>query len=150
MADKVVVPGATGYTVWNDEKESRFLASLRDGNSVSTACKAAGFARQTPYNRRKIDEAFGKRWDEAVEAGTDGLEDVAIKRAKDGSDTLLIFMLKARRREVYADLVRNWHSGPSDKPIETNTKVDDQRQPIDTFVSEFQPALAAAKVAEKH
>ena len=41
--------------------------------------------------------------DEAYEAGTDRLEDVAIQRAIDGSDTLLTLLLRSRRPERYRE-----------------------------------------------
>jgi hypothetical protein len=39
------------------------------------------------------------------------LEDEALRRAKDKSDTLLIFLLKARRPEKYKDRISTEHSG---------------------------------------
>jgi hypothetical protein len=42
-------------------------------------------------------------WDDAVEEGTDALEDTAYQRAKESSDTLLIFTLKGRRPQKWAD-----------------------------------------------
>lgn len=48
-------------------------------------------------------DAFAAEWDEAVDEGTDVLEDVAFRRAVDGSDRLLIFLLKARRPEKFRD-----------------------------------------------
>jgi hypothetical protein len=41
----------------------------------------------------------------------DGLEVVAIQRAKDKSDSLLTLMLKAHRREVYGDKSEIEHKG---------------------------------------
>jgi hypothetical protein len=67
------------------------------------------------YEWRKKDEQFNADWDDAVEQGTDLLEDVAVRRAKDHSDTLLIFLLKARRKERYAD--RQEHTGKEGGPI---------------------------------
>ena len=125
------------------EKKSVFLETLRDGNSVATAAKRIGVSRKTVYEWRKADDEFRAEWETALEEGTDGLEDVAIKRAKEGSDTLLIFMLKARRREVYADLVKQWHSGPNDKPIQTQA-IEDTRVPIGELL---QAALADGEVA---
>jgi hypothetical protein len=52
------------------------------------------------YKHRGNSEAFAGAWDDAVETGTDELEDEAFRRAKEDSDTLLIFMLKARRPGV--------------------------------------------------
>lgn len=117
------------------EKKSIFLDALRDGNSVAYSAKKAGVTRKTMYVWRKADAEFSEAWDEALDEGTDGLEDEAIKRAKNGSDTLMIFMLKARRREVYADLVKQWHSGPNDKPIQTE-RVEDTRVPISELLQD--------------
>jgi hypothetical protein len=47
--------------------------------------------------------------DDAFETGTDCLEQVAFDRAHEGSNALLIFLLKTRRREVYGDRIRQKH-----------------------------------------
>jgi hypothetical protein len=57
----------------------------------------------TAYDWRKADADFAKAWDAALEAGTDVLEDIALQRAKLQSDTLIIFLLKARRPEKYKE-----------------------------------------------
>jgi hypothetical protein len=70
--------------------------------------------RSTLYLRRRPDESFADAMADALETGTDLLENEALRRAKEGvarfyegevcgyvrkySDTLLIFLLKARRR----------------------------------------------------
>ena len=86
-----------------DEKRAKFLASLEEGNSIARAASDAGVGRSTAYEWRTAEPAFAKAWDDAVESGTDALEDEAIKRAKNGSDTLLIFMLKGRRPEKFKE-----------------------------------------------
>ena len=86
-----------------ERQRAKFLLALAQGWSVTKAAKAGGIPRQTAYNWREADEAFARAWDDAIEAGTDMLEDVAIKRAKAKSDTLLIFSLKARRPEKFKD-----------------------------------------------
>ena len=91
---------------------------------MSAACEAAGYARRSAYEWRAADEAFASTWDEAVEEGTDQLEDAAIKRAKDSSDTLMIFLLKARRPDKFKDRAKVEHSGPNDGPIEINDVTD--------------------------
>ena len=55
------------------------------------------------YKHREGSEAFAKQWDEAVERGTDTLEDTAMARAMNKSDLLMIFMLKALRPHKYND-----------------------------------------------
>lgn len=84
-------------------RKRAFLAALSKGWSVSRAAQEAGVDRTTVYKWRERSAAFGRDWDFAFEAGTDLLEDIAHKRAFEGSDTLLIFMLKARRPHKFRD-----------------------------------------------
>src|SRR5918994_2077116 len=104
-------------TIRTPEKREVFCAALGDGLSVTAACRAAAIGRMTAYEWRGADADFARAWDEAIEAGTDLLEDVALRRAFKGttkpvyqkgervgevqeySDTLMIFLLKARRPE---------------------------------------------------
>ena len=83
--------------------DEKFLAALARGLSVQAACEASHYARRSVYEARSADPEFAAAWDDAIEQGTDRLEDVAIKRAEDGSDTLTIFLLKGRRREKFGD-----------------------------------------------
>ncbi len=46
---------------------------------------------------------------DAIEQGTDVLEDEAVRRALAGSDTLLMFLLRARRPEKCRENVRVEH-----------------------------------------
>jgi hypothetical protein len=85
------------------KKREKFLSSLADGQSVTSAAKEIGLTRQTMYRTRAADAKFAALWDEAIEAGTDTLEDEAVKRAKSSSDVLLIFLLKSRRPEKYRE-----------------------------------------------
>ena len=105
------------------KKGAKFLGVLQAGMSVSKACKVAKLPRRTAYDWRESDALFAQAWDDAVEAGTDALEDEAVRRAKNGwlkpvyqggkkvgtiqefSDTLLIFSLKARRPQKFRDNV---------------------------------------------
>lgn len=86
-----------------DDKKQAFLAVLRNGDSVTRAAEATKVARQHWYIVRNSDPIFAQAWDDAVEAGTDLLEDVAKDRAIEKSDFLMALMLKARRREKYSD-----------------------------------------------
>jgi len=105
------------------KKEEAFFDALRDGRSISAACLEAGITRSSAYLWRESDPAFRTKWGECVEEGTDRLEDEALRRARDGtekpvyqggklvgtvrehSDTLMIFLLKARRPQKYKDRV---------------------------------------------
>jgi hypothetical protein len=106
------------------EKDAGFLERLSRGASVSAAAKGAGYARRSLYRWRAADAELAAAWDDALEVDTDLLEDEALRRALHGvaeprfyegkarghvqkySDTLLIFLLKARRPEKYSDKAR--------------------------------------------
>lgn len=110
--------------------------------TVSQACEAAGVGRSTVYDRRKVDEEFAAAWDAIAESTTELLEQEAFRRAHDGwierpildedgneigqvrkfSDTLLIFLLKARRPHIYRERVE--HSGPGGGPLEHRLRLD--------------------------
>lgn len=98
-----------------------FLASIESGNTVQCAAKSVGLSRQAFYKRRLIDTAFADDWDDAAEAGTQVLEQEATRRAMDGSDGLLMFLLKARRPAVYRENLRHVLSGPEGGPIAVKT-----------------------------
>ncbi|GIV14871.1 MAG: hypothetical protein KatS3mg022_0306 [Armatimonadota bacterium] len=89
--------------------QTPFLLALARGCSVTAACKIAGISRQHAYRCRARSERFAAQWADAWESGTDALEDEAVRRALAGSDTLLMFMLKARRPEKFRDNVRVEH-----------------------------------------
>ena len=107
-----------------------FLGALSAGASITAACRTADVGRTTVYGWRTSDEAFARAWDDAIEGGTDRLEDEAFRRAHDGvaepvisggrqvldaegaplmvrrySDSLLTTLLKARRPDRYRDRV---------------------------------------------
>lgn len=107
-----------------------FLEALRFGSSVTRAAECAGMSRPTVYDWRHSDEEFAKAWDDALESGTDRLEDESFRRAHDGvnrpafyqgqlicdplgqpiyikeySDTLMCKLLAARRPSVYRERV---------------------------------------------
>src|SRR5215213_5022124 len=98
-------------TIRTDEVRAKFLAALAEGMSIANAAGAAGTGRGAMYVWRKDDPLFAADWDEAVEVGTDLLEDEARRRAMAGSDQLIMFMLKARRPAQYKDRAVHEHVG---------------------------------------
>lgn len=80
-----------------------FLSSYRDQGNVRVACDLAGITRQAAYARRDTDPDFAARWAEAAESATENLESIAWERAKEGSDVLVIFLLKGLKPEKYRD-----------------------------------------------
>lgn len=118
-----------------------FLHHLCDGSSVAYSAQKAGVAYRTCYVWRDKDPEFAVAWDEALEQGTDGLEDVALRRAKDGSDAVLMFLLKSRRKDVYVDSHSVKHVGHDGGAVKVEQKIEDSRPPMEELLIEFQAEL---------
>ena len=88
-----------------------FLAVLRDTANVRLACQKAGISRPVAYKHRNRSARFAAEWDTALAEAVDVLEAEARRRGLAASDTLLIFLLKAHRPEVYRETIRNDHAG---------------------------------------
>lgn len=117
------------------KKKAAFLEALAQTASVCRACQLARLGRRTVYDWRDADPDFAKAWDAALERGTDALEDEAVRRAFQGtlkpvyqqglrvgtireySDTLLIFMLKARRPHRFRERHLLEHANADGKPF---------------------------------
>lgn len=98
-----------------------FLSALASFGVVTHACKAAKVSRPVVYERKNADPEFAARWRDAVEQAVENLEAEANRRARVGylkpvyqkgalvgkvreySDTLLIFLLKGLKPQVYRD-----------------------------------------------
>lgn len=109
-----------------------FLEAFRDTGMVTAACEAASVARSAVYDARQKDEAFALAWHDVEEETTEQMEREAFRRGVEGverpvyqggkrvgavrdfSDTLLIFMLKARKPEKYRERYDVNHSGRVD------------------------------------
>ena len=94
----------------NDLKRAA-IASYVEYGTVTAACRAAGIGRTTWYDWKKADSDFAQAVADAEESVADKLEQEAIRRAMDSSDTMLIFLLKGLRPGRYADRQRLEHSG---------------------------------------
>jgi hypothetical protein len=84
---------------WQDA----FVVALAKFGTVTHAAEAAGIDRPSAYRHRKENEAFARRWEEAIEAYGDMLVNEARKRAVARSDNLLMFLIKGERPEKYRE-----------------------------------------------
>ncbi len=121
--------------------EEKFLQGLRDGLTPKEAAANCNIARSTAFDWKGEDEDFRRRWNEAIDEGTDLLEKEARRRAVEGvdepvfyqgtecavvkkySDQLLMLMLRGRRSDVY-NTERHEHTGEGGGPIETKVTVE--------------------------
>ena len=128
------------------KKQADFLDRIAGGWSITDGAKAAGVSTRTIYDHKAADSAFATALEDALEAGSDVLEDEARRRAVDGvtqekgiyhrgnlvgsviettySDTLLIFLLKGRRPEKFRDRTDQRHSGPDGAPLTFTLALD--------------------------
>lgn len=112
-----------------DTRKREWLDAFERMGTVVHACKETETARSTVYNWRQHDEAFALEWADVEEVTTERMEREAYRRAVEGvrrdvlyqgtkvgeeqhySDTLMIFMLKARRPDKYRENVKMELSG---------------------------------------
>ena len=105
-------------------RQQAFLKALTETASVIKACHRARVTRSVVYEWRDENKDFAKLWDAALDLASDVLEDEAVRRAHDGwlkpvyqkgrrvgtirefSDSLLMFMLKARRPKRFRDNIK--------------------------------------------
>lgn len=129
-------------TVIKKDYKQVFLERLSKAPNISAAAKAAGYSRKHFYELRNNDPEFAEAWQDALNQALDTAEGELYRRAVRGvvkkvyyqdkhidtvreySDTLLIFMLKAHKPEVYRETVRNEHMGENGKPIEQRTVIE--------------------------
>jgi AcrR family transcriptional regulator len=109
--------GGTNGTL---KARAKFCEMIGQGVSITTAAKAAGASRTTVYRWRDEDKSFAEAWDSAREEGLDLLEDRALRLAHQGSERLIMFILKAGRPEKYKERVAadlTGHYSVSDEPM---------------------------------
>ncbi len=119
-------------------KQRAFLAAYAECCNVRNAAACAGVNRRRVYEWKASSEAFRQAMRIAEDLGVEALEDEAVRRAQEGlrrykftrggepikhpvtgepyfeheySDTLLIFLLKAKRPEVYRERHQIQHAG---------------------------------------
>lgn len=112
-----------------------FLEALARTGSVVGAAAKAKVHRSTAYELKSADPAFAALWAEAEAVSVELMEAEARRRAVEGtlrpvfqggkkvgevleySDTLIIFLLKARRPDVYRDHAKVVVSGDPGAPV---------------------------------
>ena len=81
--------------------QSRFLAAYQSGATTRQAAQIAGVDRATFYRWRDSDPEFAQAWLESHDKSMEDLEVQAYKRAIQGNDRLLMFLLKSHMPLTY-------------------------------------------------
>lgn len=121
-------------------KKAAFIAALRKRSSVLHAAERAGLSASWCYAERRRDpDGFGQEWDDAITFTTEILEDSLFERAvginepvyqggrlvghvRRASDAAAIFLLRARRPDVYRERVE--HLGLVGQNVYVNVAID--------------------------
>ena len=72
------------YARLTEKRKALFLDALEKGWTVTKACRVSSLSPHVVYQWRLNDPEFAKQWDDALEAGTDVLEDALMERAAKG------------------------------------------------------------------
>jgi hypothetical protein len=100
-----------------------FLEAFARTCNIAVSCRMAGVRRSTYYKAVRKDREFAALVDDARKDAVEALEYQAWKRAAEGSDRLLIFLLKAHCPEKYASLQRVEMSGREGRPGQVGSAV---------------------------
>ena len=101
--------GATGgraFTEVTTKKIAKILDSIEQGMAISIACEKHDLSRPTFYKWVNDDEANKKKLYTIIDQRTSDVEDALFRKAIDGDTTAMIFWLKNRSRERWADVSR--------------------------------------------
>lgn len=122
------------------QREDTIIAWLEKGYTLGLAAEKADINRRTLIEWRQADEDFNKRVEDAIERGTDLLEDEAKRRATDGvdepvfqqgecvgfkrvySDTLMTMILGGRRTKY--GRTRTEVTGADGGPVQHKIEVE--------------------------
>lgn len=136
-----------------------FLASFSQTGVVMRACERARITRNVANEWRKHSPEFARRWAEAEEDAADLIELKARERAIiNGSDQMLMFLLRAHRPQIYDRPRQSIVSGPDGGPIPVQHQItsaaarfvnrffepDEEEEPAEGAYTEVQPDATPA------
>lgn len=102
-----------------NRKKKRMLSALEDMRIATHACKKAGVSTSTFYRWRKEDTAFDEACDEAIEVGTNLINDMAES----------VLVSKIRQSDFRASIYWLEHHRDTYKPGYNRIYKDDERPP---------------------
>lgn len=163
MADRTTTGHSAHEVATTEERKAQWLQAFADEVYVTRACKVSGVSRSTAYQWRSEDPVFAERWAEVDEQNVEALEAEARRRGMHGtlkpvfykgdevgqvreySDALIMFMLKAKRPDVYRDRAHVTHAGDPKAPLQVEHTVnlkaleEDELEQLYALVSKATP-----------
>jgi hypothetical protein len=126
-----------GYNKEDKGVKEMFLAMLEETGQVAEAANLCNITPASAYRWRQRDPEFADAWDFVTRCKVvPKLEEHAIKRAINGSDLLLIFLLKSYRRDLYDDRMVALLHGQGPKKKKTRIIIEDANGKVIADVSE--------------
>lgn len=129
-------------------RRAAFLKELRVSLNVSAAARKAGIGNSTVYRHRQANARFRAEWDAALTEALDDVESNLFRRAIEGtekpvfyrgaqvgsvrtySDALAMFLLRAKRPEVYARLAGAGAGAAAGVPSPAEMTEDEAREEV--------------------
>jgi hypothetical protein len=99
LADKSDRTRAKRLNHW----QRNFLKVLREVPNVKAACEAARISRDTAYTHRRNNPFFAQQWADALQHSVDAVEATAFRLALEGEPSIITFLLRCHRPEVYRE-----------------------------------------------
>lgn len=137
-----------------DEKrraQVRALLAIAEIGTVSAGVRASGVTRKT-FNKWLEEDEFKEAFDYAMADVVDDMEEIAILRAKAGSDALMMMLLKAYRPEKFTETRKLVQTGADGGPIQHEHRLagarDLLRTKLKALASVRQPDGSTAEVME--
>jgi len=88
---------------FNLQAQDRFLRYFAIGGTVAEAARAAGVSAVSVHREKREDAEFARRYQNALELNTDGVEDLLRNLAAGGNVTAIFGVLRARRPAVWRE-----------------------------------------------
>lgn len=85
------------------KRQEMFLQAYANTGTVYHACRMSGVSRCTMYYWRNNDKDFAYAMQVAIDCNTEQLEQACFQKAMKGDSLLMMFLLKARKPEVYRE-----------------------------------------------
>lgn len=109
--------GNGNWSQWTKKKEQALLDQLRNGKTVAGACRACGVQTSTFYYEKNKRPEFATAVAEAIDEGTDLIEDELLDLGREGNVVALLATLKARRPKKWREQQAVEHTGPEGAPL---------------------------------
>jgi hypothetical protein len=104
-------------TIRTPGKKRIILETMAQGLTMTESARAAGISRNAVFEWRRDDPAFAAEFEQAYAEGTDVWEAEGRRRAFTESDTLFIFLMKARDPERFNRRMLAIGGDPNAPPI---------------------------------